>query len=241
MQNLQFDYTNKNVLVTGSNRGIGLALVQNLSTRGVRRIYAAARDVSSLNDLLAQYPQLIVPLALDVTSATSLEQAVANVENLDLLINNAGSVYSRSVMTASLEDLTKDFQLNSVSPLMVSRAFLPLLLKSDTPAIVNTLSTVAISNSPGLGGYSMSKAAAYAMSQSLSAELRSQGIGVYYAFPGLTATDLSDGLPGEKATPEEVAQNMLDDITHGTQYIFPAANAKAIEAKWLENPEANAR
>jgi short-subunit dehydrogenase len=121
--------------------------------------------------------------------------------------------------------------------LMVARAFLPLLLKSNEPAIANTLSTVAVSNSPGLGGYSMSKAAAYAMSQSLLAELQPQSVRVFYVFPGLTDTDLTEDLSGDKARPQEVAKNTLDEISEGKQYIFPAANAKAIEAKWTSNPE----
>jgi NAD(P)-dependent dehydrogenase (short-subunit alcohol dehydrogenase family) len=238
---MKYDFSGKSILVTGSNRGIGRELVHELAKRNVKRIYAAARNIDTLKDLQAIYADILIPIELDVIDALSLKNATEQIIELDMLINNASSVNSRSVMTASLEELVQDFTLNSVSPLFVSRAFLPQLLKSATPAIANTLSTVAISNSPGLGGYSMSKAAEYAMSQSLSSELQAQGVTVYYIFPGLTATELTDDLPGSKATPEEVAKNALDDITKGEQYIFPAPNAKAIELKWMTNPKNSAR
>ncbi len=114
----------------------------------------------------------------------SITNAVGQLDGLDFLINNAGGVNSRSVMSATVAELTGDFLLNSISPLLVSRAFVPLLAKSSAPAIANILSTVAVSNAPTLGGYSMSKAAAYAMSQSLSSELQPQGVRVFYVFPG---------------------------------------------------------
>ena len=238
---MKYNFSNKSVLVTGSNRGIGRELVHELAKRNVKRIYAGARDVRTLDELKVNYPDILTPIELNVLDEASIANAVKQIDTLDVLINNAGSVNSRSVMTTSIDELTRDFLLNSVSPLIVSRAFLPLLLKSNEPAIANTLSTVAVSNSPGLGGYSMSKAAAYAMSQSLSSELQSQNVKVFYVFPGLTDTDLTEDLSGDKASPQEVAKNTLDGVTDGKQYIFPAANAKAIEARWVANPESSSR
>jgi NAD(P)-dependent dehydrogenase (short-subunit alcohol dehydrogenase family) len=135
---MKYDFSGKSILVTGSNRGIGRELVHELAKRNVKRIYAAARNIDTLKDLQAIYADILIPIELDVIDALSLKNATEQIIELDMLINNAGSVNSRSVMTASLEELVQDFTLNSVSPLFVSRAFLPQLLKSATPAIANT-------------------------------------------------------------------------------------------------------
>src|SRR5690242_3897103 len=79
-------------LVTGANRGIGLALVEALLERGAHRVYAAARKPEALAGLAARSDGAVIPLRLDITNAAEVQQAAEQAEDVDLLINNAGIV-----------------------------------------------------------------------------------------------------------------------------------------------------
>jgi NAD(P)-dependent dehydrogenase (short-subunit alcohol dehydrogenase family) len=156
----------KAVLVTGANRGIGRALVEEALKRGAKRLYAGTRQP------FAHLDGRVTRLALDVTSAEQIQRAVDEVGTLDVLINNAG--------IAMYDDLSKPevieqhLKVNLFGPLSVTRAFLPLLKRSKG-AIVNNLSTSALAALPIIPGYSISKAATLSMTQSLRARSNPNG------------------------------------------------------------------
>ena len=174
--------TNKTVLITGANRGIGLALVQEALKRGAKRVYAATRGAQSITD------ERVTPLALDVTSASQIAQAADAVVNLDVLINNAGiAIYGDF---SNFDLIEQHLAVNLFGALNVARAFLPQLRRSKG-AIVNHLSLAALASVPIMPAYSVSKAAALNMTQALRAFLASQGVTVHGVILGPVDTDMN--------------------------------------------------
>src|SRR5260370_32740276 len=159
----------KTVLVTGANGGIGGALVEEALRRGAKRVYAGTRQP------LADLDGRVTPLTLDVTDAAHTQGAVERVESLDILINNAGLA-----VTDDLSDraaLERHLAVNLFGPYDVTQAFLPLLTRS-RGAIVNVLSVAALAALPIVPAYSISKAAAFYLSQPLSALLPARALTV---------------------------------------------------------------
>src|SRR5438093_11301686 len=183
----------KTVLITGASRGIGQALVEDALRRGATRVYAGTRQPLSRAD------GRVTPLTLDVTNAAQIQAAVERVESLDILINNAGvGVYDVLGDRAVLEQHPA---VNLFGTHGVTRAFLPLLTQSQG-AIVNVHSTTALAALPMMAAYSISKAAAFSLSQSLRALVARDGVSVHAALPGPVDTDMSRGLEIPKASPE---------------------------------------
>src|ERR1700740_3063280 len=149
---------NKAILITGANRGIGRALVDEALRRGAKRVYAGTRGPMQHSDTR------VTPLTLDVTNESQIQQAVAKVDSLDVLINNAGvAIYDD---LSDFDVLAKHLAVNLFGPAHMTQAFLPLLKRSKG-AIVNNLSLAALAPLPIIPGYSMSKAAALNMTLSL--------------------------------------------------------------------------
>src|SRR6266446_564266 len=172
---------NKTVLITGANRGIGRALLEEALRRGARKVYAGTRGVLQHSD------KRVTPLTLDVTSASQIEQAVKEVYTLDVLINNAGiAIYDD---LGNLEVLEQTLAVNLLGLLRVTNAFLPLLKRSKG-AILNNLSLAGLAPLPIIPSYSTSKAAALNLTQSLRALLADQGITVHAVVIGPVDTDM---------------------------------------------------
>ncbi|MBV9001661.1 MAG: SDR family NAD(P)-dependent oxidoreductase, partial [Solirubrobacterales bacterium] len=163
------------VLVTGANRGLGRALVDEALRRGARRVYAASRRPSAVED------ERVTDLVVDVTNRAQIEQAADGVESLDILINNAG-VWSPDDLNdrAAFE---RHLAVNLYGTLEVTRAFLPALSRS-RGAVVNVVSLAAVAAVPVTPAYSVSKAAALSLTQSLRALLAGQGVSVHAVLPG---------------------------------------------------------
>ena len=131
----------KTVLITGSNRGIGRALVDEALKRGAKRVYAGTRGPLQSAD------ERVTPLTLDVTNVSQIQRAVNEVEALDVLINNAGvAIYDD---LSSLDVIEKHMAVNFLGLLKVTHAFLPLLRRSKG-AIVNNLSLAALAALPNI-------------------------------------------------------------------------------------------
>jgi NAD(P)-dependent dehydrogenase (short-subunit alcohol dehydrogenase family) len=150
----------KNVVVTGGNRGIGQALVEEALRRGAKRVYAGTRQPWAHSD------KRVTPLTLDVTNAAQIRAAVESVESLDILINNAGvALYDDLSDRTALE---QSLAVNLFGTYGVTQAFLPLLTRS-RGAIVNNVSMMAFAPFPITPAYSISKAATFNLTQSLRA------------------------------------------------------------------------
>ncbi len=215
--------TDKTVLITGANRGIGLALVQEALKRGAKRVYAATRGAQSITD------ERVTPLALDVTSASQIAQAADAVVNLDVLINNAGiAIYGDF---SNFDLIEQHLAVNLFGALNVARAFLPQLRRSKG-AIVNHLSLAALASVPIMPAYSVSKAAALNMTQALRAFLASQGVTVHGVILGPVDTDMNRNLDMPKASPQSAAQGIFDGLKKGEEDIFPDSASQMIAEGW---------
>jgi NAD(P)-dependent dehydrogenase (short-subunit alcohol dehydrogenase family) len=214
---------NRSVLVTGANRGLGRALVQEALRRGARRVYAAARQP------LTHHDHRVTPLVLDITDPAQVRAAGEQVDSLDLLINNAG---------VSLPDdlgrrgaLDQHLAVNLYGTWEVTRALLPALTRS-RGAIVNVVSLAAFAAVPVLPAYSVSKAALFALTQAHRTLLARDGLTVHAVMAGPIDTDMVRGLEIPKTAPEIVARGVLDGVEHGEEEIFPDPMSTGLAAGW---------
>jgi NAD(P)-dependent dehydrogenase (short-subunit alcohol dehydrogenase family) len=211
------------VLVTGANRGIGQALVAEALRRGAKRVYAGTRG-----PLVHSDPR-VTALTLDVTNAAQIQAALERVDSLDILINNAGlALYDDLSDRAAIE---AHLAVNLFGALGMTQAFLPLLTHS-RGAIVNVLSVAALAALPIIPAYSISKAAAFSLSQSLRALLAGRGVNVQIVLPGPTDTEMSRGLDVPKASPESVARAIFDGVENGDEEIFPDPMSATMAESW---------
>lgn len=208
--------------LTGANRGIGKAYVEALVQAGARRIYAAARSLDSLNDVVAIAPDRIVAIALDVTDAAQVQAAATAAPDVTLLINNAGVLGAGGLFTdRSVEIAQWEMTTNYFGTLAMIRAFAPILKKNSGGAIANMLSIASVANVPVFSSYSASKAALYSLTQGVRAELTQQGTLVVGAFPGPVDTAMAEAVPLRKAAPIEVAKAVLEAIAQGVEEVYP--------------------
>ena len=211
------------VLVTGANRGIGRALVEEALRRGAKRVYAGTRQP------LAHFDGRVTPLTLDVTNAAHIQGAVERVESLDILINNAGlALYDDLSDRAAIE---RHLAVNLFGTYGVTRAFLPSLTLS-RGAIVNVLSVAAFAPVPIVPAYSISKAAAFSLTQSLRALLAGRGVSVHAVLAGPVDTDMSRGFDVPKASPESVARAIFDGVEKEEEDIFPDPMSESLAESW---------
>jgi NAD(P)-dependent dehydrogenase (short-subunit alcohol dehydrogenase family) len=211
------------VLVTGANRGIGRALLEEALRRGATRVYAGMRQP------LTHADGRVTPLNLDVTDTAQIERAVETVESLDILINNAGvALYDDLSDRAMLEE---HLAVNLFGTYGVTQGFLPLLTRS-RGAIVNHVSMMALAPLPLTPAYAISKAAAFNMTQSLRALLAGRGVTVHAVLTGPTDTDMTRGFDIPKASPESVARAILDGVESGEEDIFPDPTSESLAESW---------
>jgi len=213
----------KTVLVTGANRGIGRALVEEALRRGAMRVYAGTRQPSAHSD------GRVTPLTLDVTDAAQIQAAIETVESLDILINNAG--VSPFDDLSDRRVLERQLAVNLFGPYDVTQAFLPLLTLS-RGAIVNILSLSSLAAVPFSPAYSISKAAAFSLSQSLRTLLAGRGVSVHRVLPGPVDTDMTRDLDVPKASPESVARAIFDGVEKGEEEIFPDPMSETVAEGW---------
>jgi len=213
----------KAVLVTGANRGIGQALVAEALSRGAKRVYAATRRPVTHSD------SRVTPVTLDVTNAAQIQGAVDEVESLDILVNNAGLALDDDLSDPSV--LERHLAVNLFGTYSVTRAFLSLLTGSGG-AIVNNLSMNALAPLPLIPAYSISKAAAFNLTQSLRVLLAARGVRVHAVLTGPVDTDMTRGLDIPKAAPESVARAIFDGVEQGQEEIFPDAMSQSLAQSW---------
>src|SRR5262245_1111402 len=215
------------ILVTGPNRGIGQALVTEALRRGAARVYAGTRQPYAHPD-----PR-VTSLALDVTNQEQVEAAAAKVESLDIIVNNAGVFLFDDL--SDRDALERHLAAKLFGGCRVIQAFLPPLIPSGG-AIVDTVSLAALAPIPVTPAYSLSKAAAFSLTQSLRMLLAGQGVRVHAVLTGPVDTDMVRDLDIPKASPESVAQGILDAVEKGEEEIFPDPLSATIADAWQAGP-----
>lgn len=213
----------RSVLVTGANRGLGKALVEEALQRDAERVYAGTRQPLAAGD-----PR-VTPLILDVTEEAQIQGAVERVDSLDVLINNAGvAIYDDLSDRAVLE---RHLAVNLFGPWSMARAFLPLLTDSHG-AIINILSLAGAVAMPIIPSYSVSKAAALSLTQSLRALLAPRGVSVHAVLAGPMDTEMTRDFPIAKASTESVARAILDSVQRGEEDLFPDPVSATLADSW---------
>lgn len=237
------------VLVTGSNRGIGLGFVKVLLERGAKRVYATGRKAENLPAVVALDPDRVVGLQLDVNNEAQRQAAAEAATDVTWLINNAGTPGSftkeeRRIRSASsLDDAKFLMQTNCWSAAEIARLFIPIILHNGGGAITNILSVGAWFCLPEYSTYSMSKAAAAMMTAGLRAETDRDPILVSGVFTGGVATRLaartSDGGDGPGGmSPEEHAHEVLDAVAQGHTDVLAGMGSEAMRKTILKDPKA---
>lgn len=227
-------------LVTGANRGLGRALVDALLARGAARVYAGARQLESLDGLVAQSGGRVVPLALDVTRPEDIDAAAAAAGDVQLIVNNAGIV---SHLAGPFDDPEwlragrQEYEVNVIGPLALSQRFQPVLARNGGGGLVNVASVTSFVTFEQAPTYAASKAAIHSITQYTRQALRDQGTFVAGAYPGPVDTDMARGLPVDKTPASVVAHAILDGVEAGVEDILPDPVAVQMGAVFFSNPK----
>lgn len=218
-------------LVTGANRGLGLAFTQALVAAGARKVYAAARDPDSVKQAG------VVPVRLDVTNAAEVAAAAGDLGDVTLVINNAGIIRGSGFLGETGVDAVRaELETNFFGPVHVSRAFAPILARNGGGAIVNVLSALSWVAFPSSSTYSASKAAAWAFSNGLRNELRGQGTLVLALHVGYMDTDMVREVAAPKSKPEDVARQTLEALEAGKSEILADEVSRRIKQHLSAEP-----
>lgn len=210
------------VLVTGGQRGIGKAIVDDLLTRGVAKVYATARSPKPSDD-----PR-VVPLPLEVTDQASIDALAAAAPDVTVLINNAGASSPDSYLDSTIEDVRAVFEANFFGPLQLTRAFVPIIENNGGGHILNAHS--ALSWIARGGAYSATKAALWLQTNAIRLELLNRGIGVTGLHMGYVDTDMTTAVTAPKERPGDIAKAALDGIETGAYEVLADDTARGAKA-----------
>ena len=203
------------VLVTGANRGIGLAFARELLARGARKVYAGARDPASV-----KLPG-VQALRLDVTKPEEVAAAAALASDVTLVINNAGVGKPGGFLAADSEDTAhRMLETNFFGVLRMSKAFAPVLKAIGGGGLLNVLSIVSWVNGGELAAYAASKSAAWSLTNSLRHELAAQKTQVLGLHMGYVDTDLIRDFDVQKTSPEDIVKRALDGLEAGVDEVL---------------------
>jgi NAD(P)-dependent dehydrogenase (short-subunit alcohol dehydrogenase family) len=203
------------VLVTGANRGLGLEFARQALARGARKVYAGARDPSTVT-----LPG-VVPLRLDVTDPAQVAQAIIDCGDVTLVINNAGTATMGQLLgEGNIEALRAMFDTNVVGMLSVSQGFAPVLANNHGGALLNVLSVASWISTPGLAAYAVTKSAAWSLTNGLRNSLRAQGTQVLGLHVGFIDTDLTRGIDLPKLAPAHVVELAYDALERGQSEVL---------------------
>ena len=226
-------------LVTGANRGIGRALTEALLNRGVKKVYATARNPEALHDLR---DERLVSLRLDVTNLNDIRAVVDAATDVDLVFNNAGVVQATGIVDSTvLDQARREMEVNYFGLLHLLHRLAPTLARNGGGAVVNIGSLAGLTSFPLLPTYSASKAALHSLTQAARILLASQGTAVCGVYPGPVDTDMNRELAMPKASPREVAFAILDGIEAGQEDIFPDPFAVDFGRQFGSSPKASER
>ena len=217
----------KSVLITGANRGIGRALLEEALARGATTVYAAARQPFLHPDARVR------SVELDVTDTDHIARLKTQIRSLDVLVNNAGMFEPDDLADEAV--LRRHLAVNADGPLRVAQAMRPLLARS-SGAIVNVISIAAVAPMPAAPAYSMSKAALWSQTVTLRRMWAGAGIRVHAVFPGPVDTDMVRELEIPKAPAEQVAREVFDRLAAGEDDIFPDPMTAGLRDGWSQSP-----
>ncbi|GIF72421.1 SDR family oxidoreductase [Asanoa siamensis] len=217
------------VLVTGGNRGIGKALVEEALARGARKVYAAARNPETVTNPNA------VPVALDLTDPASITAAAALHQDVDILVNNAGVHLGGEILLDELDKIRLEMEINYFGPLQVTRAFAPTLV-ANKGHLLNINSGLSWLVVPDHSSYASTKAASWMLTNALRMELSAHGVGVTSLHVGWVDTEMAARRTEEKVPPAQVAREAFAGIEHGALEVLVGDAARQIKTALAVDP-----
>jgi NAD(P)-dependent dehydrogenase (short-subunit alcohol dehydrogenase family) len=220
------------VLVTGANRGLGLAFAKAALARGARKVYAAARNPDSIT------LEGVIPVKLDVTNQDDIKQLVQQCPDLTLLINNAGVAEIGAMLAGDAETmLRRQLETNLYGPLRLTQGFAPVLAANGGGGIINVLSIASWITGPLLATYSVTKSAAWSMTNAIRQELAAQQTQVLGLHVGFIDTDLTKGLDVPKVSAEQVVSRTFDGLEQGESQVLADEPTQQIHQAFSVAPQ----
>ena len=238
---MKLSVKNKVAFVSGSNRGIGKAITIELLEKGVSKVYAGARNINTLDELKTKYGARLIPVELDVTKDGTISKAAQIATEVEILINNTGTLSIGNFLGGNLlESLKTNLEINLWGMVKLTDVFMDTIREKKSGAIVSISSVGGLANMPMELTYSASKAAVHSVIQGLRGELKNTGILVAGVYPGPVETDFWRGHENDmtKASPKTVAENIIQAIQEGVEDIFPDATSKQVSAGYYQSPKA---
>ena len=220
------------VLVTGANRGIGKAFADALLDRGATKVYAAVRHVTTITD-----PRL-VPIRLDVTDPDRVAAVARELDDVQVVVNNAGVLHVGVPLAASLDAARVELETNYLSLVSITQAFAPVLERNGGGAFINVLSVFSWVATPLLTTYSASKAAAWSFTNAARIELRRRGTQVVGVHAGPVDTDMAAAFDLVKIPPATVATAALDALEADEPEAVVDDYSRAIKAELANDQNA---
>lgn len=208
-------------LVTGANRGLGRAFARGLVDAGAT-VYGAARDASTITD------PGVVPVQLDITDIASVTKAAGQLQDVTLVVNNAGVSSGASLLGDDIDGVRRDMETNFFGTLAVTRAFAPVLAANGGGALVNVLSVLSWFSMPAIGGYCASKAAEWSLTNAIRVELHAQGTQVVGVHCGYLDTDMAARVEAPKLAPAEVVRQTLAALAEGRSEVIADELSRAV-------------
>lgn len=227
------------ILVTGANRGIGKAYAEEFLKKGAKKIYLGVRNPDSVADFVAQNPDVLVPLKLDVTSEADIENATKEAADTEIIVNNAGILFFDGFDDAELVDKARQqMEVNYIGPLAITQKFAPVLKANGGGCLVTVSSIVGHVSMPGFIGYCASKYAVQSMILNARALLKAQGTKVIGVYPGPIETGMTSDFEMDKFPPEQVAQETIKAIENGEEDVFTDAFSQGLYQQFRDDPKA---
>lgn len=220
------------VLITGANRGLGLAFAKAALAQGAQKVYAAARNPGSVT------LEGVIPVKLDVNNPEDIAKLVHDCTDVTLLVNNAGVAEMGEIMAEDAETmLRRQLETNLFGPLKLSKGFAPILAANGGGAIINVLSIASWITGPLLATYSVTKSAAWSMTNALRQELSAQKTQVLGLHVGFIDTDLTHGLDVPKVAPEVVVARTFNALEQNAEQILADEVTQQVHQAFSTHPE----
>lgn len=221
------------VLITGANRGLGLALANAFIKAGARKVYGGTRKTRSVSGTPSSANEAgLIPIQLDVTSSVDIAAAARQLGDVTILINNAGVDLGSPVMgPAAMTTVRSELETNLFGPMALSQAFAPILGRNGGGAIVNVLSALSWVNMAKHGTYSITKSAAWSLTNGLRGELASQNTQVIGVHVGYMETDMTESITDPKVSPDEVANAILTALENNEDEVLADGTAQYLKAE----------
>ncbi len=218
-------------LVTGANRGLGRRFAEQLLERGAT-VYAAARNPETVG-----LPGAI-PLQLDITDPDSVRRAAETAHDVTVLINNAGVSTRAGLLDGPIDDIRLEMETHYFGTLAMIRAFAPVIERNGGGSILNVLSVLSWAHVPASGAYAAAKAAGWALTDAVRAELAPRGIHVAALHVGYMDTDMVSYIPADQKTdPAVVAGLALDGLFAGQPEILGDELTRTVKAHLSDAPQ----